>query len=197
MERWIGKVAVVTGASSGIGAAITMDLVKAGMTVVGLARRTDRIEELRALMPESVSGRLHAFKCDITKEDDIKSAFDWTIKQFGGVDVLINNAGIGRPTKLIAADNSTAIREVLDTNVMGVVLSTREAFQSMKSRNVDGHVILINSVAGHSVPRIEGMSFNIYAPSKYAVTAITEVLRQEFQMEGTKIKVTVRQFHGI
>lgn len=110
----------------------------------------------------------------------------------GGVDVLVNNAGIIRTANLIDPDNTALIKEVLDTNVMGVVLCTREAFQSMKSRNVDGHIIIINSVAGHQVPNIPGMaSLNIYSPSKHAVTAITEVLRQEFQREGTNVKITV------
>lgn len=123
---------------------------------------------------------------------DVKKAFKWIIDTLGGVDVLVNNAGIMRFANLIDPDNTAIIKEVLDTNVMGVVLCTREAFQSMKSRNVAGHIIIINSVAGHQVPNMPGMgSFNIYSPSKHAVTAMTEVLRLEFQREGTKIKITV------
>lgn len=69
---------------------------------------------------------------------------------------------------------------------------TREAFQSMKSRNFDGHIIIINSIIGHKVPNNPaGSSYNMYAPSKYAVTSMTEVLRQEFQIEKTGIKITV------
>lgn len=68
MERWVGKVAVVTGASAGIGAAIAIDLSKAGMIVVGFARRVERIEELKALIPSSATGSLQAFKCDVLKE---------------------------------------------------------------------------------------------------------------------------------
>jgi len=191
MERWIGKVAVVTGASAGIGAQIAIDLANAGMIVVGLARRAERVEELKSKISTTSTGALHAFKCDVTSEDDIKKAFSWTIENFGGVDVLVNNAGIGRNCKLIDKDNTAFIKEVIDTNVIGVVLCTREAFQSMKSRNFDGHIIIINSIAGHSVSYIPGWpSFNIYAPSKYAVTAMTEVLRQEFQREKTGVKIT-------
>ncbi|XP_037037672.1 farnesol dehydrogenase-like [Bradysia coprophila] len=189
MDRWVGKVAIVTGSSSGIGAAIAVDLANAGMIVVGLARRVERVEELKSKVNSTI-GSLHAIKCDITKEDDIKSAFNWTIDTFGGVDVLINNAGLMRKMNLIDKDNTALIREVIDTNIMGVVLCTREAYQSMKSRNVDGHVIHINSVGGHQVPNLPIGSMNIYPPTKFAVTAITEVLRQEFNREGTKIKVT-------
>lgn len=192
MNRWIGKVAVVTGASAGIGAAIAIDLANAGLIVIGLARRVERVEELKSKVKSSATGQLHAFKCDVSKEEEIITAFNWVISQFGGVDILVNNAGIVRSsTTILAKDNTVPIREVLDTNVMGVVLCTREAFHSMKSRNVAGHVILINSIVGHQVPVMPGVTMNIYPPSKYAVTAITEVLRQEFQNEGTKIKVTV------
>lgn len=192
MERWSGKVAVVTGASAGIGAAIVLDLAKAGVRVVGLARRVERVEELKKQLPPSVKGELHSYKCDVTSESDIKAAFEWVETKFGGVDILVNNAGIGARMNLMDADNTEKIRSVIDTNVMGPALCTREAFQSMKKRNIDGHVIIINSIAGHSVPfLINGRSFNIYPSSKYAVTAMTEVLRQEFQLLGTKIKITV------
>lgn len=192
MDRWVGKVAVVTGASSGIGSAIVVDLANAGMRVIGLARRVERVDKLKSKVKKTPTGELHGFKCDISREEDILAAFKWINAKFGGVDVLVNNAGVMRlDTTLLARDNSAAIRQVLDTNVTAVVFCTREAFHSMISRNVDGHVVLINSVGGHRVPNIPGMSMNIYPPSKFAITAITEVLRQEFQNEGTKIKVTV------
>lgn len=192
MERWIGKVAVVTGASSGIGAQIAIDLTNAGMIVIGLARRVERVEELKSKVSATTAGALHPCKCDITLEEDIKKAFAWTTSNFGGVDVLVNNAGISRIFKLVDSNNTALVKEIIDTNVMGVVLCTREAFQSMKIRGFDGHIIIINSIAGHSVPKIPEMgSFNMYAPSKYAVTAMTEVLRQEFLMEGNAVKITV------
>lgn len=193
MDRWIGKVAVVTGASSGIGAAIAVDLAKAGMIVIGLARRQGRVDELKARVPADAVGALHSYKCDVSVESEIVATFAWIRAEFGGIDVLINNAGIvSQNTKLIGANNSAEIRAVIDTNVLALVWCTREAFASMKERAVDGHVVLINSVMGHGVPLIPGTpSTNIYPPSKHAVTAMTEVLRQEFQAEGTKIKITV------
>lgn len=189
MNRWTGKLAVVTGASSGIGAATAKALVNAGMVVVGLARRVERVEALKKDLPSSVQESLHAVKCDVSKEEDIVQTFGWVEQKFGGVDVLINNAGIMPDGSLLEGD-SEKIRAVLDTNVVGLVLCSREAFQSMKKRAVDGHIVQINSVAGHQVPNFPRL--NVYPASKYAVTAITETMRQELRTEGTKIKVTVR-----
>ncbi|XP_011493633.2 farnesol dehydrogenase-like [Aedes aegypti] len=187
MDRWSGKVAVVTGSSSGIGAAIAKKLVQAGMSVVGLARRVERTEALKSALDESIRHRLHAVKCDVTKEEDILLSFKWIEKTLGGIDVLVNNAGIYRATKLVNVDNSKMIREVLDTNVLGLIFCTREAFQSMKKRSMDGHIFHINSEAGHK----SGLpDLNIYGASKFAVTALTEIMRQEFAAEGTKIKIT-------
>ncbi|XP_062558603.1 farnesol dehydrogenase-like [Armigeres subalbatus] len=188
MDRWVGKVAVVTGTSSGIGAAIAKDLAKAGLVVVGFARRVERTEALKDELPTEAKERLHAVKCDVSKEEDILKSFKWVEEKFGGVDVLINNAGVLRQTDLLEADNTQKLQEVLDTNVLGLVLCSREAYQSMKKRSVDGHIIHINSVAGHIVPNFPQL--NIYSASKHAVTAITETMRNELRSAGTKIKVT-------
>lgn len=193
MNRWKNKIAVCTGASAGIGAATTIDLVKSGMIVVGMARRKEKIEELRKQLPDNLKKNLHAVKCDVSKESDIIDAFKWIEKNLGGVSVLVNNAGIVRTTTLIAADNSVPIREVLETNVFGLVNCSREAYQSMAKHSIDGHIININSIVGHKVPIAIGVfpSFNIYPASKFAVTAITEGLRQDLIESKSKIKVTV------
>lgn len=193
MDRWNGKIAVVTGASSGIGAAIAIDLVKAGVIVVGFARRQDRVEALRDSIPNTATGKLYAVRCDVTDEADIKSGFQWIRETLGGIDLLVNNAGIIKTMNLLDENNTNDLRETIDTNVMGVVLCTREAFKSMQERNVNGHVVIINSYAGHVIPYFVGQypSFNIYPATKHAVTAITEVLRQEFQSFNTNIKTTV------
>lgn len=110
MERWEGKIAVVTGASSGIGAAICMDLVRAGLIVVGLARQVHKIEVrfkidcsnnvfnvdlLQELKSQLVyePGKLHSRFCDLTNDESIEAAFNWIEEKLGGVNILINNAG--------------------------------------------------------------------------------------------------------
>ncbi|XP_055704608.1 farnesol dehydrogenase-like [Phlebotomus papatasi] len=191
MEQWKNKVAVVTGASAGIGAAIGVDLVKAGMITIGLARRVERVDALKKNLPENLQGNLHAVKCDVSKEDDIVRVFEWIETKFKGIDVLINNAGIVRQTELINKDNSTAIHEVINTNVLGLVFCTREAYKSMEKHGRNSHVVHINSIVGHNIIRnLQMLSANMYPASKFAVTAITELHRQEFIRSNHHIKVT-------
>jgi NADP+-dependent farnesol dehydrogenase len=186
MERWRGKVAIVTGASAGIGAAIAKQLVEEGLQVVGLARRSERVEELAKKL-QSKKGKLHAVKADISKEEDILNAFKWTSDNLGPVHILVNNAGIIQQTNLTEGDTEKWKR-VLDTNVMGLCIATREAVKVMKAKKIDGHIIHINSIAGHTIPNFPGL--NVYPASKHAVTALTETLRQEFNHLGLKIKIT-------
>lgn len=194
MEKWHNKLAVVTGASAGIGAACCKALIDNGMIVVGLARRQERIEEMRNLWPadQVKQQRLHALKCDVRNEQEVIEAFKKINQNFGNISVLINNAGIVRDTELLKENNSEDLHAIIETNVMGVAYCTREAFKTMsKNENTQGHVIIINSIAGHRVYHFEGMSTNMYPASKHAITAMTEVYRNEFLMHNTKIKVTV------
>ncbi|CAD7079058.1 unnamed protein product [Hermetia illucens] len=191
MERWQNKVAVVTGASAGIGAATAADLVKNGFIVVALARREERLQENQRALPEHLQSRYYPRKCDVTNEEEVKDTFAWIEIRFGGTDVLVNNAGIiALGVDLSAEDNTQPIRNIVETNIMSVVYCVREAFNSMKKRNFDGHIVVINSIAGHKVPMPIVGSLNIYPPSKFAVTAMVETYRQEFANAGTKVKVT-------
>lgn len=186
MERWVGKVAVVTGASSGCGAAIAEELTKQGLLVVGLARRLDRLEELSSKCA-SYSGKFFAKKTDIGVENEIVEAFSWVLKNVGPVAVLVNNAGMSAPTTLIGGD-SKMWRQILEVNVLGLSIATREAVDQMTANDIAGQVIHINSVLGHYVPFLPEV--NMYPASKFAVTALTETLRQELLKSGTKIRVT-------
>lgn len=192
MNRWANRVAVVTGSSSGIGAATCKDLVAKGLVVVGLARREYRLKELKESLPADQAARFHYRKCDVSDEQQVIETFAWVDKTLGGADVLVNNAGISRMGNITDAGNGADLRAVVDINILGVSWCTREAFQSLHRRKVnDGHIVIINSIAGHRVPHIPGMSFNIYPATKHAITAMTEVLRQEFLNKGTQTKVTV------
>ena len=93
MKKWEGSLAVVTGASSGIGATLVCDLARAGINVVGLARRVEKIEELINELG-STPGKVYAYKCDISDQESIKEAFKWIEEQFGFIRILINNAGV-------------------------------------------------------------------------------------------------------
>ncbi|XP_037943978.1 farnesol dehydrogenase-like [Teleopsis dalmanni] len=191
MERWLKSVAVVTGASSGIGAAIAKDLANAGLIVVALARRIERVEEIRAELSPKVQPNFYAIKCDVTDRNAVNETFDWIEENLGGIDILINNAGTLFTGQIVTADIDK-MQNVLQTNIMGVVLCTQRAFKSMKARKVDGHIVNINSITGHYIPSLaEPLMMNIYPASKYAITAINEIVRQEVRDLGTRIKITV------
>jgi len=186
LDRWRGKVAVVTGASAGIGAAIAERLVEEGLQVVGLARRSERVEELSKKLAGK-KGKLHAIKADLTKEEDILKAFKWVADNLGPVHILVNNAGLSQLNGLIDGETDKW-KLVFDTNVLGLCIATREAVKQMRANKIDGHIIHINSYTGHVVVNFPKM--NVYPASKYAVTALTETLRQELNQIGTKIKIT-------
>ncbi|XP_069683502.1 farnesol dehydrogenase-like [Periplaneta americana] len=185
MERWSGRVAVVTGASAGIGAAIAKELVKKGLKVVGLARRVERVQELEKSL-KSAPGKLYPIKCDVTKEEEVKEAFKWVKDNLGGTDILINNAGVASINTLRDGPVENW-RKIFDLNVLALSICTKEALQSMKEKGVDdGHIIHINGVSGHKVI----YQFAMCSASKHSVTALTEGLRRELVNQKSKIRVT-------
>ncbi|KAJ8964930.1 hypothetical protein NQ317_015396 [Molorchus minor] len=187
MDRWVGKVAVVTGASSGIGAAIAERLVGEGLKVAALARRQVRLQVLANKLIGK-KGKLYPIKADITKEEDILEAFKWVKDNLGPVHILVNNAGIVKFGISLTDGDAESWRDVFNVNVLGLCIATREAVRDMKANSTDGHVIQINSIVGHSVPNFPGM--NVYPASKYAVTALAETLRLELNSSKSKIKIS-------
>ncbi|KAJ8964931.1 hypothetical protein NQ317_015397 [Molorchus minor] len=165
MDRWVGKVAVVTGASSGIGAAVAEQLVENGLKVVGLARREDVLIDLAHKLTGK-KGKLYPIKTDVSKEGDIMNAFKWTKENVGPVHILVNTAGMLKVGNTLSDGDAETWRNTFDVNVLGLCISTREAVRDMKANNVDGHIIHINSLAGHNVYNLSG--FNVYSASKYA-----------------------------
>lgn len=193
MERWHNCVAVVTGASSGIGAAITRKLISAGVMVVALARRMDRLEQLREELPQDRRSRLRIMQCDVSDVSSVNAVFDAVQGDLGNVDILINNAGKLSGGQLLTMSVDT-VQQMLQTNVMGVVYCTQRAFESMRQRQSKGHVVLINSIVGHYIfnplPGSQ-QELNMYPATKHAITALTELFRQEMREFKTKVKVTV------
>ncbi|XP_017876987.2 farnesol dehydrogenase-like, partial [Ceratina calcarata] len=185
MNRWTGKVAVVTGASGGIGAAISRALVKNGVKVVGLARRVDKLSELHK---ELGKGKFYPLECDVRKEEDILKVFQWVQKELGGVDILVNNAGVisGMP---VIDSPTEEILKVIETNLIAPTLCAREAIQSMKKRKAPGHVININSVAGSYAETLP-VPLGMYCPSKYGLRALGTELRHEIVLGKLNVKIT-------
>uniref|UniRef100_A0A3B4GN56 Dehydrogenase/reductase SDR family member 11 n=1 Tax=Pundamilia nyererei TaxID=303518 RepID=A0A3B4GN56_9CICH len=189
MERWKGRVALVTGASVGIGAAVARALVQQGMRVVGCARNVDKIEKLAAeCQSAGYSGTLIPYKCDLSNEEEILSMFSAIKTLHKGVDVCINNAGLAHNEPLLSG-RTEGWRNMIDVNVLALSICTREAYKSMKERNVDdGHIININSMGGHRV--VPSADEHFYCATKYAVTALTEGIRQELREANTHIRAT-------
>lgn len=94
MDQWAGKVALVTGASSGIGAETAKLLAKDGMKVIAIARRLEKLKELAASIKSEFNVQIYPIKCDVQQEEEILKVFKWAEEELGGVDVLINNAGV-------------------------------------------------------------------------------------------------------
>ena len=187
MEKWIGRVALVTGSSAGIGAAVASALVDHGMNVIGCGRNIDKLNEFKETMKGK--GTFTPIQCDVTSESSVISMFEEAKSKFGGIDVLINNAGLNKDTTLLGGATEDW-RTVLDTNIVGLSICAREGFKSMKAKGADdGYIVNVGSIGGHVVAKHSHVS-HMYSGSKFAVRALTEGLRNEVRDAGTNIRVT-------
>ncbi|MBX7082071.1 MAG: SDR family NAD(P)-dependent oxidoreductase [Nannocystaceae bacterium] len=178
------KVALVTGASSGIGEAIARMLAREQARVVVLARREARLAALCEQLRAAGAAAPLALVCDLRDEAAIARAFATVRERCGGVDILVNNAGLGRNAPLCSGA-SEDFREMLELNVLALAICTREAIADMRRRGDDGHVVHVSSMAAHRIPRGSGM----YGATKFAVRALLESLRQELREAGSRIRV--------
>jgi len=176
------KVAIVTGASSGIGYATALTLSKSGAKVAIGARRTDKLLELENKIRQN-GGEVFSQKLDVTKKSDCDSFVDATIKKWGGVDILINNAGL-MPLSFVKNLKIDEWDQMIDVNIKGLLYCTAAVIPHMYAKK-SGHIINISSVAG----RIVFPSGSVYCATKHAVTAFSEGLRQEFSTRSN-IRVT-------
>ena len=183
MVKLDGKVAVVTGASSGIGEATAEALAAEGAAVIVAARREDRLADLVERIRGN-GGRVLAAVCDVTDESQAHGLIQKAVEEFGSVDILVNNAGVMLLSS-VGKGRSEEWRRMFDVNVMGLLYATDAAIEAMR-RQGGGHLVNVSSVAGRKVTRD---SSGVYAGSKHAVHAISEGLRQE--LLGDNIRVTV------
>ncbi|XP_070507057.1 farnesol dehydrogenase-like [Chironomus tepperi] len=192
MDKWSGKTAIVTGGSSGIGAAVAYELVCNGMTVINLDKNIDEttVVELNNKM-STKGGKLYANKCDISDMKSLKETFKWIEETFSSVNVLINCAGLGHHLPVLSDrdDATDKINDTIDVNFKACVHVTREAVRLIKKTEDYGMIINVASVFGHYIPfPIVG---NVYAATKFAVRAFSEIIRQELIISGCdKIKIS-------
>ncbi|AIF82512.1 short-chain alcohol dehydrogenase [Candidatus Nitrososphaera evergladensis SR1] len=176
-----GKVAIVTGASSGIGQATALALAKAGAKVAGGARRTDKLDALKAEIKKA-GGEAFVQKLDVTKKPECDAFVDAVVKEWGTVDILVNNAGL-MPLSFFKNMKVDEWDRMIDVNLKGVIYCTAAAIPHMMAKK-SGHIVNLSSIAG----RVVFPAGSVYCATKHAVTAFSEGLRQEFsQRSGIRV----------
>jgi clavulanate-9-aldehyde reducatase len=177
-----GRRAVVTGASSGIGEATALALAREGATVSLGARRKDRLDDL-AQRIESEGGTAHAFEADLSDEAAAHALIDGAAEAMGGLDILINNAGVMLLGPVEGADTDEW-RQMIEINVLGLLYCTQRALPLIREAG-GGNIVNISSVAG----RTAALGAGVYNFTKFGVVGFTEALRQEAM--HSEIRVTV------
>ncbi len=177
-----GKVALVTGASSGIGEATAIALAEAGAAVAIGARRRDRLDALAGKLRDGGASVL-ALDLDVTDEAACQDAVRRTREELGGLDVLMNNAGVMLLGTIRGADTEEW-RRMIHTNVLGLMYMTSAALEGMVEQG-SGDIVNVSSVAGRTARKGAG----VYNASKWAVNAFSESLRQEVTGKGVRISL--------
>jgi NADP-dependent 3-hydroxy acid dehydrogenase YdfG len=177
-----GKVAIITGASSGIGYSTALALSNAGAKVAAGARRTERLESLQSEISK-IGGEVFSQKLDVTKKIDCDTFVNAVIKKWDTVDILVNNAGL-MPLSFFKSLKIDEWERMIDVNIKGVLYCTAAVINHMLN-NKSGHIVNISSVAG----RIVFPAGSVYCATKHAVAAFSEGLRQEFSQRAN-IRVT-------
>jgi NADP-dependent 3-hydroxy acid dehydrogenase YdfG len=175
-------VAVVTGASGGLGAHFSRMLVDQGATVFGLARSTDTLNALENELGEA----FHPITCDVRTEAQVEAAFETVNSEAERLDVLINNAGLGQFGPVDDLDTD-AFDVQMDTNVRGVYLCTREAVPTMRAQNeasgFGGHIVNVASIAG----LLGNPNISAYNASKFAVRGFSKAVMKEVRGDGIRV----------
>src|SRR5437764_9027015 len=178
--RLDGRVAAITGASSGIGEATALALASEGAAVALGARREDRIEALRERI-EADGGRALAARVDVTDEQDAHAFVRGAHSELGGLDVLVNNAGVMLLGPIEGADTDQW-RQMVDVNVLGLLYCTQAALPLMREGG-GGHIVNLSSVAG----RVGNPGTAVYNATKWAVVGFSEALRKEAAPSSVRV----------
>ncbi len=165
----LGKVAIVTGAGSGIGRATSLALLADGYSVALAGRRPDALDQSVGLAGEA-SSRALAVPTDVTDPASVAALFEATVRAFGRLDLLFNNAGTGAPAVPLEDLPFEAWRDTIDANVTGSFLCIQEAFRRMKAQDPRGGRIINNGSISAHVPRPNSAP---YTASKHAITGLT------------------------
>jgi NADP-dependent 3-hydroxy acid dehydrogenase YdfG len=177
------KVALVTGASSGIGYATAVALSKAGANVAVGARRVERLKDLEDEIIKTQGAEILVHALDVTNRTNCNSFVDDAVKKWGTVDILVNNAGL-MPLSFFKNNKFDEWERMIDVNLKGVLYCTAAVIPHMLKKD-SGHIVNMSSVAG----RVVFAGGTVYCATKHAITALSEGLRVEFSSRS-KIRVT-------
>jgi NADP-dependent 3-hydroxy acid dehydrogenase YdfG len=177
-----GKVAAITGASSGIGEATALALAAEGCTVALGARRKDRIDALAGRI-EADGGRALAIEVDVADEESARSFVGAANAQLGGLDILVNNAGVMLLGPVAGADTEEW-RRMIEVNGLGLLYCTHAALPIMGAAG-SGHIVNVSSVAGRSA----AMGAGVYNFTKFGVVGFSEALRQECTHANVRVTI--------
>jgi short-subunit dehydrogenase len=182
------KVVVITGASSGIGWAAARAFAAQGAKLVLVARREALLNDLKAELEATYGATALVVPADISREADREAVVAATLREFGALDVLVNNAGIGHAGGLETM-KPAAIREIIDLNFRAAVLLTRAALPAMLAQG-SGHIVNVSSIGG--VAQMPGQ--NVYAATKAGLIGFSDALRREVSGRGVRVSTILPGF---
>ena len=178
-----GRRVLVTGASSGIGEATARIAAREGAGVAVLARRAERLEALAAELD------IVPVPADVTEEAALRTAVDAAAAQLGGLDALVNSAGLVRPSSYADGDPEHW-RQMFEVNVLGLLYATRAAIPHLRAAG-GGNIVNLSSMSGR---RVASAALSIYSGTKFAVHAMSEGMRQELHRDGIRVTIVAPGF---
>lgn len=181
MQELAGKVALVTGASRGIGAATAEELARHGVAVMLAARSLDQIETVAARIRDA-GGKAKAVVCDVAHYASVESAVAACLSEFGALDILVNNAGVIDPIARLADSDPDEWGTVADINYKGVYHGLRAAIPEMRG---NGGGVIVNISSGAATSALEGWSH--YCSTKAAVLMLTRCADKEYRADGIRV----------
>ncbi len=178
----MSKIAIVTGAGTGVGQVVAKKLSEDGMSVMLVGRRLDKLEETKAIC----TGDVKVFSLDVSKPDDVEKFYKNIENSYSRLDVLFNNAGVGIPAKTMDQISFDEWKYVVDINLNGMFLCAKYAFDLMKRQNPQGGRIINNGSVSSMTPRPGSIA---YTSTKHAITGMTKTI----SLDGRPFKIVCSQ----
>ena len=176
------KIAVVTGASDGIGRNVALKLAKEGISLALIARNDERLNLVKEECLKLGSPKVEYFVCDISKRDEVRETVNKIVKNFNSVDILLNIAGVWQKLNLLEDISDEEVENVLDINLKGLIMMTKEFMPYLK-KETESIILNVSSRSGI----VANAEQAVYSASKWGVTGFTEVLKVD--LKGSNIRV--------